>query len=135
MKILAYWQSAVSALVIPVFLGQAESSDIVIQVEATRIRPVATPDSTPLQDIAGLQLRQQGQGNPQTDLSIRGSAFNSTGLMLNGLSLRNAQTEHWNASLTTPNSWLENPRVLTGLDRFKATIWNGWSHPGPPVNR
>jgi len=130
MKKISRPQSAILALLIPVLIIQADSSNIVIQVEATRIRPVATPDSTPLQDIAGLQLRQQGRGNPQTDLSIRGSAFNSTGLMLNGLSIRNPQTEHWNASLTTPDAWLEKPCILTGLDRFRATT----GHPSGTVS-
>ncbi|MDD2600202.1 MAG: TonB-dependent receptor [Kiritimatiellae bacterium] len=90
-----------------------------IQVEATRIMAVVTPDSTPLQDIPGLKLRQQGRGNPQSDLSIRGSSFNSTGLTLNGLSIRNAQSEHWHASLTVPAAWLEQPYVLTGMDLFR----------------
>jgi len=106
-----------------------EISNIVIEVKASRIKPVATPDSTPLQNIPGLKLRQQGRGNPQTDLSIRGSAFNSTGLMLNGLSIKNAQTEHWHASLTTPDSWLEKPCVLTGIDRFRRST----GHPSGTV--
>lgn len=109
---------------------KAESSNIVIEVEAARIRPVVTPDSTPLQDIPGLTLRQQGQGNPQTDLSIRGSSFSSAGLLLNGLALRNAQTEHWHASIATPASWLETPAVLTGLERFRYST----GHPAGSVS-
>lgn len=108
----------------------AGPSNIVIEVEATRIRPVTTPDSTPLQDIPGLSLRQQGHGNPQTDLSIRGSSFSSAGLMLNGLSLRNAQTEHWHASIATPASWLDQAEVITGLDRFRISS----GHPAGSVS-
>ena len=104
-------------------------SNLVIKVEATRIRPVVTPDSTPLQDTPGLTLRQQGQGNPQTDLSIRGSSFSAAGVTIQGLSLRNAQTEHWHASVTTPESWLEPPRVVTGLDRFRLST----GHPAGSV--
>jgi vitamin B12 transporter len=129
MKSFASLKTAIFSLLFPILFLQAENSNIVIEVESTRIKPVATPDSTPLQGIPGLKLRQQGRGNPQTDLSIRGSAFNSTGLMLNRLSKRNAQTEHWHASLTTPDSWLEKPYILTGLDRFKAST----GHPSGSV--
>ncbi len=108
---------------------KAESSNIVIEVEATRIRPVTTPDSTPLQHIPGVTLRRQGRGNPQTDLSIRGSSFSSAGLTIGGLSLRNAQTEHWHASISTPASWLEQPSVVTGLDRFRLST----GHPAGSV--
>ncbi|HQA39367.1 MAG TPA: TonB-dependent receptor, partial [Kiritimatiellia bacterium] len=54
------------------------------------------------------------------DLSVRGSPFNSTGLLLNGLTLRNAQTEHWHADVPAPEVWFDAPDVLTGLDRFRA---------------
>ncbi|MFO7936528.1 MAG: TonB-dependent receptor [Kiritimatiellia bacterium] len=97
----------------------AETSDIVIEVEAARIYPVTDPDSSPLQNIPGLTLRQQGRSNTQTDLSIRGSSFSSSGLILNGLSLRNAQTEHWHGSTALPLSWLSQGRVITGLERFR----------------
>ena len=111
------------------FSAEAESSNIVIEVEAARIRPVTTPDSTPLQQIPGLTMRRQGRGNPQTDLSIRGSSFSSAGLTMGGLSLRNAQTEHWHASIATPASWLEQPSVITGLDRFRQST----GHPAGSV--
>lgn len=119
MQKLSFLQAAGYLLLLPVIFAQAQGSNIVIQVEATRIMAAATPDSTSLQDIPGLKLRQQGRGNPQSDLSIRGSAFNAAGLTLNGLSIRNAQTEHWHASLTIPASWLEQPYLLTGMDRFR----------------
>ena len=50
---------------------------------------------------------------------MRGSPFNSTGLLLNGLTLRNAQTEHWHADMPAPDVWFDTPTVLTGLDRFR----------------
>ncbi|MFA7173146.1 MAG: TonB-dependent receptor [Kiritimatiellia bacterium] len=119
MRKISFRKTAGCLLLPPVLFAQAQGSNIVIQVEAIRIMAAATPDSTPLQDIPGLRLRQQGRGHPQSDLSIRGSAFNAAGLTLNGLSIRNAQTEHWHASLTIPASWMEQPYVLTGMDRFR----------------
>jgi len=100
-------------------LAQESSSNIVVRVEAPSLAPTARPGPSLLKDTPGLILRDQGSGSPQTDLSIRGSPFNSTGLLLNGLTLRNAQTEHWNADLPAPEVWFGTPTVLTGLDRFR----------------
>ena len=94
--------------------------DIVIEVEALSLAPTARPGPALLKDIPGLALRDQGSGGPQTDLSIRGGPFNSSGLLLNGLTLRNAQTEHWHADVPAPEVWFGAPKVLTGLDRFRA---------------
>jgi len=56
------------------------------------------------------------QGGSQNDLSIRGSSFSGAGLALGGLTLRNPQTEHFNAELPLPAAMLSRPKVLTGLD-------------------
>ncbi|MEI8205334.1 MAG: TonB-dependent receptor [Kiritimatiellales bacterium] len=56
------------------------------------------------------------QGGSQNDLSIRGSSFSGAGLSLGGLTLRNPQTEHFNAELPVPAAMLSRPSVLTGLD-------------------
>jgi len=97
------------------------ATNIVVEVNAAPIAPaaMARPASSVLKDVPGLSLRDQGAGGPQTDLSIRGGPFNSSGLLLNGLTLRNAQTEHWNADLPAPEIWFGEPEVLTGLDRFR----------------
>ncbi|MDD3276579.1 MAG: TonB-dependent receptor, partial [Kiritimatiellales bacterium] len=55
------------------------------------------------------------QGGSQNDLSIRGSSFSGTGLSLGGMTLRNPQTEHFNAELPLPAVMLSRPKVLTGL--------------------
>ncbi len=55
------------------------------------------------------------QGGSQNDLSIRGSTFSGAGLALGGLTLRNPQTEHFNAELPLPAAMLSRPSVLTGL--------------------
>jgi iron complex outermembrane receptor protein len=56
------------------------------------------------------------QGGSQNDLSIRGSSFSGAGLSLGGMTLRNPQTEHFNAELPVPAVMLSRPSVLTGLD-------------------
>jgi len=101
-------------------LAQETPSNITVNVEAVSLAPTARPGPSLLKDVPGLGLRDQGSGSPQTDLSIRGGAFNSSGLLLNGLTLRNAQTEHWHADVPAPEVWFGKPKVLTGLDRFRA---------------
>ena len=56
------------------------------------------------------------QGGSQNDLSVRGSSFSGAGLSLGGLTLRNPQTEHFNAELPLPAAILSRPTVRTGLD-------------------
>ncbi|MBI9019861.1 MAG: TonB-dependent receptor [Verrucomicrobia bacterium] len=56
------------------------------------------------------------QGGSQNDLSVRGSSFSGAGLSLGGLTLRNPQTEHFNAELPLPAAMLSRPSVRTGLD-------------------
>jgi iron complex outermembrane receptor protein len=99
--------------------GQEAPSNIVVEVEALSLAPTARPGPSLLKDVPGLALRDQGAGGPQTDLSIRGGPFNSSGLLLNGLTLRNAQTEHFHADVPAPEVWFGQPQVLTGLDRFR----------------
>ena len=99
--------------------AQETVPSIVIEVEAHSLAPTARPGPSLLKDVPGLSLRDQGTGGAQSDLSVRGSPFNSTGLLLNGLTLRNAQTEHWHADVPAPEVWFGTPRVLTGLDRFR----------------
>lgn len=56
------------------------------------------------------------QGGSQSDLSVRGSSFSGAGLSLGGVTLRNPQTEHFNAELPVPAAMLSRPAVLTGID-------------------
>lgn len=126
---------AALAVTVVVFTRSATSaqetpSNIVVNVEALSLAPTARPGPSLLKDVPGLQLRDQGAGVPQADLSIRGGPFNSSGLLLNGLSLRNAQTEHWHADLPAPEVWFGTPSVLTGLDRFRAAS----GHPAGSVS-
>jgi iron complex outermembrane receptor protein len=100
--------------------AQETPSNIVIEVEALSLAPTARPGPSLLKDVPGLAVRDQGAGGPQSDLSIRGGPFNSSGLLLNGLTLRNAQTEHFHADVPAPEVWFGQPLVLTGLDRFRA---------------
>ncbi|MDF3129623.1 TonB-dependent receptor [Kiritimatiellaeota bacterium B1221] len=73
--------------------------------------------STALQSLPGVVILPQGVPVGQSDLSIRGSSFSGAGLSMFGLSLGNAQTEHFNADLPFPAWWFSGPEVLTGVEQ------------------
>lgn len=97
----------------------AQATNLTFIVEATPITPPPTATSPLHHPTPGVRLISQGTASTQSDLSIRGSPFNSTGLLLQGLPLRNPQTEHFHADLPLPAQWFTPPTALTGLDNFR----------------
>ncbi len=91
---------------------------------ATNIPPIVVTAAAQTAENAAIHevLRAEpgvalnSQGGSQNDLSIRGSSFSGAGLALGGMTLRNPQTEHFNAELPLPAAMLSRPKVLTGLD-------------------
>jgi len=77
--------------------------------------------ATSLQSLPGVVVLSQGEAVGQSDLSIRGSSFSGAGLSMFGLSLGNAQTEHFNAELPFPAWWFSRPEVLTGVNQAAQT--------------
>jgi len=61
-----------------------------------------------------IDLRQRGPNDVQADLSIRGSTFGQTLVLLNGLRLNDAQTGHHNMDQPIPTPSLERIEVLRG---------------------
>src|ERR1700724_3504668 len=55
-----------------------------------------------LQSDASVDLRQRGQNGIQGDLSIRGSTFGQTLILLDGLRVNDAQTAHHNLDVPIP---------------------------------
>jgi iron complex outermembrane receptor protein len=90
----------------------------------TNIPPIVVTASAQTSENAAIHevLRAEpgvvlnSQGGSQNDLSIRGSSFSGAGLALGGLTLKNPQTEHFNAELPVPAAMLSRPSILTGLD-------------------
>ena len=102
--------------------AQDEMTDIVVVVEARAVVERNDMPETLLQHVPGAALRKQGEGSPQADLSIRGAPFSSSGYLLGGVAVRNAQTEHWQFDTPLPGAWFDTPTLLTGLDRFRASV-------------
>jgi iron complex outermembrane receptor protein len=93
----------------------AETNEIpVITVTAS----AQTAETAAIHDVLRAEpgVVLNSQGGSQNDLSVRGSSFSGAGLSLGGLTLRNPQTEHFNAELPLPATMLSRPDVRTGLD-------------------
>ncbi|MEZ5401821.1 MAG: TonB-dependent receptor [Bryobacteraceae bacterium] len=63
---------------------------------------------------SSVDLRQRGQNNIQTDVSIRGSTFGQTLVLLDGMRLNDVQSGHHNMDLPVPVESLERIEVLKG---------------------
>src|SRR5258708_10498389 len=67
-----------------------------------------------LQNDASLDLRQRGQNGIQGDLSVRGSTFGQTLILVDGLRVNDAQTAHHNLDVPIPLDGLERLEGLRG---------------------
>ena len=63
---------------------------------------------------SSVDLRQRGGQNIQTDLSVRGSTFGQTLVLLNGLRLNDVQSGHHNMDVPAPVESLERIEILKG---------------------
>jgi iron complex outermembrane receptor protein len=63
---------------------------------------------------SSIDLRQRGQSNIQTDISIRGGTFGQTLVLLDGMRLNDVQSGHHNADLPVPLEAVERIEVLKG---------------------
>ena len=67
-----------------------------------------------LEMVPSVDLRQRGTTGTQADLSIRGSNFGQTLVLLNGLRMNDVHTGHHNLDLPLPTESLERIEVLRG---------------------
>ena len=106
--------NAVDALPPIVVLGERERSAAAVSAES------------PWRGAsARLSVRDQGEAAAVADIGINGSSFSEAGIVFNGATVRNAQTEHFNVDVPVARDWLGEPRVLTGLELFR----KGAGHP------
>lgn len=67
-----------------------------------------------MQYLPGVDLRTRGAGGTQTDLSMRGGTFDQVLVLLNGVSLNDAQTGHYTLNLPVSVELIERVEVLQG---------------------
>jgi len=104
----------VATLFAALIASGAETNIPTITVTAAAETPESAAIHEVLRTTPGVVLNSQG--GSQNDLSVRGSSFSGAGLSLGGLTLRNPQTEHFNAELPLPAGMLSRPSVRTGLN-------------------
>ena len=61
-----------------------------------------------------VDLEQRGGGGVQADLSIRGSSYEQTLVLLNGFRINDAETSHFNLDLPVPMEMVGSVNVLHG---------------------
>ena len=98
---------------------------VVVWGAREKVRVARVSEELGGQASSALSTRGQGVAGTITDLSVNGSSFSEAGVVFNGATIRQAQTEHFNADLPVSADWLDRPRVLTGLDLFRL----GSGHP------
>jgi outer membrane cobalamin receptor len=67
-----------------------------------------------LQLVPSVDLQQRAPGDVQTDLTIRGSTFGQTLVLLNGLRMNDVQTGHHNMDLPLPTAAIDRIEILRG---------------------
>jgi iron complex outermembrane receptor protein len=64
--------------------------------------------------LPSVDLRQRGAFSTQSDLSIRGSSFDQTQILLNGINFSDSKTGHHNLDLCLPLDAIDKIEVLQG---------------------
>lgn len=96
----------------------APLEDIDRAVSAIPLRETTAMFATWVQALetdSSLDLRQRGPNGTQADLSIRGSSFGQTLVLLEGLRVNDAQSGHHNLDLPLPLEALDRVEILRGV--------------------
>jgi vitamin B12 transporter len=96
----------------PVALGQSARSVTVLDTAERSLQLQSLEDS--LRTDASVDIRQRGPMGVQSDISIRGSSFEQTLVLLNGLRVNDAETSHFNLDIPVPLPALGGIAVLHG---------------------
>lgn len=80
------------------------------QIEAT---PAATLAEL-LDQVAGVDVQRRGAAGVQADIGIRGTAFEQTLILLDGIPLRDPQTGHHSLNLPVPLAMIERIEIVKG---------------------
>lgn len=96
----------------PITLGQSPRSVVVMDTQEHPLAFEAPADY--LRTDPSTYIEQRGAGGGQADISIRGSSFEQTLVLLNGLRINDAQTSHHNLDLPVPLEAMRGIQVLHG---------------------
>lgn len=94
---------------------QSEAFRLVAQVEHEEISRLPVTDIADiLAYLPGVDIRSRGASLAQSDISLRGSTPDQVLIMLNGISLSDAQTGHYALNIPINPSLIERIEVLQG---------------------
>ena len=96
----------------PVTLGESNRSIVLMNTQEHPLAFQTVEDR--LRTDASTYIEQRGAGGAQADVSIRGSSFEQTLVLINGLRVNDAQTAHHNLDLPVPMDAMSNIEVLHG---------------------
>jgi iron complex outermembrane receptor protein len=96
----------------PITLGQSSRSTIVVETQGRMLQLQSLEDA--LRMDASVDIRQRGPMGVQSDISVRGSSFEQTLLLLNGLRVNDAETSHFNLDLPVPFPAIQGVDVMHG---------------------
>ncbi len=80
-----------------------------------------------LRDDSSVDLEERGGGGVQADLSIWGSSYEQTLVLLNGWRMNDAETSHFNLDLVVPMQMISSVNVLHGAG---STLWGSDAESG-----
>jgi len=95
-----------------VTLGESNRS-VVVMATQQHPRTFQTVEDR-LRTDSSTYIEQRGAGGAQADISIRGSSFEQTLALINGLRINDAQTAHHNLDLPVPMDGMSSIEVLHG---------------------
>lgn len=96
----------------PVTLGESDRSTAVMNTQKHPLAYSTAEDY--LRTDASTFVEQRGGGGSQADISIRGTSFEQTLVLLNGLRINDAETSHNNMDIPVPLDALRSIDVLHG---------------------
>jgi iron complex outermembrane receptor protein len=93
----------------------AQTGRAVMQIRKTEIEHAASQSLVDLLDyFPNVDLRQRGPYGTQADISIRGSSFDQTLVLLNGININDPQTGHYTLNLPIDIESIEKIEILEG---------------------
>lgn len=95
-------------------IAQEESPRSTETLEVQQPPLVFTDLDDVLRDDPSVDLQERGAGGVQADLSIWGSSYEQTLVLLNGFRINDAETSHFNLDLPVPMEMIGSVNVLHG---------------------
>lgn len=92
----------------------AESTRATVTLDTQQHRLAFSDIEDYLRTDSSVDIQQRGAANTQSDISVRGTSFEQTLVLLNGLRINDAETSHFNLDVPVPLEAISTISVLHG---------------------